>query len=70
MKNFAFVSVLLVCFLVGATAGPYAVVDLDRVSVASQDGVPYAEVADYAPGRFCSDKLFSSQLIFSNCFLV
>ena len=56
MRNFAIVSVLLVCFLVvSVTARSYAVVDLARVSAATKSGAPYAVVADYAPGKSLSD---------------
>ena len=61
MKNFAIVSVLLVCFLVVAvTARSYAVVDLARVSAAMKAGVPYAAIAnaDYAPGKFRCNRHF------------
>ena len=56
MKNFAIVSVLLVCFLmVSVTARSYAVVDLARVSAAMKPGEPggYAMAANthYAPGK-------------------
>ena len=55
MKNFAIVSVLLACFLVvSVTSRSYAVVDLAKVSAAMKP--------DYAPGRFHSDKHFSSQV--------
>ena len=59
MKNFAIVSVLLLCFLVvSITARSFAPVDLARVSAAMKAGVPYAVVANapviaYAPaGKF------------------
>ena len=65
MKNFAILSVLLVCFLVvSVTARSYAVVDLTRVSAAMKAGAPYAVVAnaDYAPaGKFrCNRHVFKS----------
>ena len=62
MKNFAIVSVLLVCFLVvSVTARSYAVVDLARVSAAMKAGAPYAvPIANYAPGKFLPDDFFSS----------
>ena len=66
MKNFAILSVLLVCFLVVAvTARSFAPVDLlhPSVSVAMKAGVPYAVVAnaDYAPGKLhCNPHAFKS----------
>ena len=50
MKNFAIVSVLLVCFLVvSVAASQYTVVDLARVSAAMKAGTPYALVAGSTP---------------------
>ena len=61
MKNFAIVSVLLVCLLVvGATARSYALADLPPVSIASKGGVLFAPVESvrYAPGKFCLGNSF------------
>ena len=51
MKNFAILSVLLVCFLVVSVTARYALVDLDRVSAAMKAQAPYPNVADYASGK-------------------
>ena len=64
MKNFAIVSLLLVCFLVvSVTARSYAVVELAHpgVSAAMNAGSRYEVVAnaDYAPGKFrCNRHVF------------
>ena len=62
MKNFAIISLLLVCLLVvSVTARSHAIVDLARVSAAMKNGAAYAVVENpsYAPGKFhCNPHAF------------